>query len=239
MDFVADSLVAAMGGLDPLLKEYQMLGEKLNAIDIDARLLKMDSLLVDTQTFLSRLNSDEGTLGQLITNDSLYNNLNLMMSDLDSLLINFRYNPKRYVHSLFSVEIIKLHRMADLQPRKEEEKELIKNSSFEFLVLASNFGLKQTYGYGHHARFYYLWNIDFNKNDDQMRQLVFQLNERLKQVKLGGGLKKIESQHKSGKTYCKERIDYLIDEESNFWRLVHLPEMACTKMLAVVPLVEW
>ena len=40
MDFVADSLVAAMGGLDPLLKEYQMLGEKLNAIDIDARLLR-------------------------------------------------------------------------------------------------------------------------------------------------------------------------------------------------------
>ncbi len=98
MDYVADSLVAAMGGLDPLLREYQMLGEKLNAVDIDARLVKMDSLLDGTQTFLERLNSDEGTLGQLMTNDSLYNNLNLMMSDLDSLLIDFRYNPKRYVH---------------------------------------------------------------------------------------------------------------------------------------------
>ena len=49
-----------------------------------------------------------------------------------------------------------------------------------------------------------------------MRQLVFQLNERLKQVKLGGGLKKIESQHKKGKLTARERIDYLTDEGSNF-----------------------
>ena len=101
MDFVADSLVAAMGGLDPLLKEYQMLGEKLNAVDIDARLTKMDSLLDGTQLFLERLNSDEGTLGQLMTNDSLYNTLNQTMADLDSLFIDLRYNPKRYMH--FSV----------------------------------------------------------------------------------------------------------------------------------------
>ncbi len=101
MDFVADSLVAAMGGLDPLLKEYQMLGEKLNTVDIDARLTKMDSLLDGTQVFLERLNSDEGTLGQLMTNDSLYNTLNQTMADLDSLFIDLRYNPKRYMH--FSV----------------------------------------------------------------------------------------------------------------------------------------
>ena len=101
MDFVADSLVAAMGGLDPLLKEYQMLGDKLNAVDIDARLTKMDSLLDGTQLFLERLNSDEGTLGQLMTNDSLYNTLNQTMADLDSLFIDLRYNPKRYMH--FSV----------------------------------------------------------------------------------------------------------------------------------------
>ncbi len=59
-------------------------------------------------------------------------------------------------------------------------------------------------------------DIEFNKNDDQMRQLVYQLNERLKKVKLGGGPKKIESQHKKGKLTARERISYLIDEGSNF-----------------------
>lgn len=59
-------------------------------------------------------------------------------------------------------------------------------------------------------------DIEFNKNDDQMRQLIFQLNTKLKKVKLGGGEKKIESQHKKGKLTARERIDYLIDNPEDF-----------------------
>ncbi len=49
-----------------------------------------------------------------------------------------------------------------------------------------------------------------------MRQLVFQLDHKLKQVKLGGGEKKIASQHKKGKLTARERIEYLTDEGSEF-----------------------
>ncbi|KYG76464.1 acyl-CoA carboxylase subunit beta [Roseivirga echinicomitans] len=59
-------------------------------------------------------------------------------------------------------------------------------------------------------------DIEFNKNDDTMRQLVYRLDEKLKEVKLGGGEKKIESQHKKGKLTARERIEYLIDEGSDF-----------------------
>lgn len=59
-------------------------------------------------------------------------------------------------------------------------------------------------------------DIEFNKNDDSMRQLVFQLNHKLKKVKLGGGEKKIDSQHKKGKLTARERIDYLTDDGSGF-----------------------
>jgi len=59
-------------------------------------------------------------------------------------------------------------------------------------------------------------NIEFNKNDDEMRQLVFQLDTKLKKVKLGGGEKKIESQHKKGKLTARERIAYLVDSETDF-----------------------
>jgi len=98
VDYVTDSLVAAMGGVRPLLDEYTRLGQKMNAIDLESRLVKMDSVLLGTQEFLSRLNSNEGTLGQLMTNDSLYNSLTRTMVDLDSLFADLRYNPKRYVH---------------------------------------------------------------------------------------------------------------------------------------------
>lgn len=59
-------------------------------------------------------------------------------------------------------------------------------------------------------------DLDFNKNDDNMRQLIFRLNERLKKVKLGGGEKKIESQHQKGKLTARERIDYLVDDPKEF-----------------------
>ena len=59
-------------------------------------------------------------------------------------------------------------------------------------------------------------DLDFNKNDDNMRQLIFRLNERLKKVKLGGGEKKIESQHQKGKLTARERIDYLVDDPNEF-----------------------
>lgn len=49
-----------------------------------------------------------------------------------------------------------------------------------------------------------------------MRQLVYRLDEKLKAVKLGGGEEKIESQHKKGKLTARERIEYLIDEGSDF-----------------------
>jgi 3-methylcrotonyl-CoA carboxylase beta subunit len=59
-------------------------------------------------------------------------------------------------------------------------------------------------------------DIAFNKNEDSNKQLVDKLKYRLDQVYLGGGEKKIASQHKKGKLTARERIDYLIDDDSEF-----------------------
>ena len=59
-------------------------------------------------------------------------------------------------------------------------------------------------------------NIEFNKNEDVFKQLTFQLKEKLKIVKLGGGDKKIAKQHEKGKLTARERINYLIDKQSSF-----------------------
>ncbi|MEQ9403072.1 MAG: carboxyl transferase domain-containing protein [Cyclobacteriaceae bacterium] len=59
-------------------------------------------------------------------------------------------------------------------------------------------------------------DIQFNKNEDANKQLVFKLNEHLRKVKLGGGEKKIASHHKKGKMTARERVDYLIDDPEDF-----------------------
>src|SRR5687768_9417191 len=59
-------------------------------------------------------------------------------------------------------------------------------------------------------------DLEFNKNEDQMKQLIFQLRSREKKTRLGGGEKKIDEQHQKGKLTARERIQYLIDKSSEF-----------------------
>ncbi|MEP2512420.1 MAG: carboxyl transferase domain-containing protein, partial [Reichenbachiella sp.] len=59
-------------------------------------------------------------------------------------------------------------------------------------------------------------NLEFNKNEDAYKQLISQLKNKTKKVKLGGGEKKIEAQHAKGKLTARERIDYLIDDPKDF-----------------------
>lgn len=59
-------------------------------------------------------------------------------------------------------------------------------------------------------------NIEFNKNEDQMRLLISEMNQKLQKIYLGGGKEKIAKQHQKGKLSARERIDFLIDENSDF-----------------------
>jgi len=59
-------------------------------------------------------------------------------------------------------------------------------------------------------------DIDFNLNEDKMRLAVDDLKAKLQKTYLGGGQKKIDSEHKKGKLTARERIDYLLDKNSTY-----------------------
>ncbi|MDJ1484561.1 carboxyl transferase domain-containing protein [Cytophagaceae bacterium YF14B1] len=59
-------------------------------------------------------------------------------------------------------------------------------------------------------------NSEFAKNEQTNKQLSADLTERLKKIHLGGGEKKIADQHQKGKLTARERIQYLIDKDSDF-----------------------
>jgi acetyl-CoA carboxylase carboxyltransferase component len=61
--------------------------------------------------------------------------------------------------------------------------------------------------------------LDFNKNEDAMRQALSQLRQRLEKIALGGGKKAIEKQKEKNKLTPRERIGYLLDEGSSFVEL--------------------
>jgi 3-methylcrotonyl-CoA carboxylase beta subunit len=59
-------------------------------------------------------------------------------------------------------------------------------------------------------------NIDFNRNEDKMKQLISQMEHKLEKIYLGGGKTRIDKQHEQGKLSVRERIDFLIDKDSRF-----------------------
>ncbi|RFP64436.1 acyl-CoA carboxylase subunit beta [Hymenobacter lapidiphilus] len=55
-------------------------------------------------------------------------------------------------------------------------------------------------------------NLEFNKNEDSLKQLIFQLSQRSKRVALGGGEKSMAKHKAKGKLTARERIAYLLDK---------------------------
>lgn len=59
-------------------------------------------------------------------------------------------------------------------------------------------------------------NLEFNRNEDWMKLLWSDAKQKLEKIKLGGGKKSIDKQHEKNKLTARERIEYLIDKDSNF-----------------------
>src|ERR1700760_1055771 len=56
-------------------------------------------------------------------------------------------------------------------------------------------------------------DLEFNKNEDINKQLVYEVNTRLKKIHAGGGEKAAAKQKEKGKMLARERVAYLIDKD--------------------------
>ena len=86
---------------DGMLANANDLTRNLNELDLAATMTKVNNTLANVEQMTAKLNSNEGTLGLLMRDPGLYNNLNATMIHADSLMMDLKQHPKRYVH--FSV----------------------------------------------------------------------------------------------------------------------------------------
>lgn len=74
----------------------------LNEIELVETFARLDTVLSNLQLMTETLKDNTGTLGLLLNDTTLYENLSLTMGSANNLLIDLKENPKRYVHfSLF------------------------------------------------------------------------------------------------------------------------------------------
>lgn len=91
-----------MDKADRVLANTDKLTKNISDIDIAATMTKVNNTLDNVEQMTAALNSKDGTLGLLMRDPQLYYNLSATMRDADSLLIDLKAHPKRYVHfSLF------------------------------------------------------------------------------------------------------------------------------------------
>ena len=75
--------------------------EELNSFGLSNLLVNLEVSVDGISSIVNKLESDNSTIGKLINEDEVYNNLNSSIESLNSLIIDIKSNPKKYVH--FSV----------------------------------------------------------------------------------------------------------------------------------------
>lgn len=84
--------------INDILVNLDQISDSLAKVNFIKTIDNANKAISDVALITEKINSGQGTLGQLINDDKLYHNLNQSARDLDKLLIDLRLNPKRYVH---------------------------------------------------------------------------------------------------------------------------------------------
>lgn len=91
-----------MGNVNDITANLKVISGNLKGVDYASTILRVDSTLANVRMLTDKLNRKDNTLGLLMNDSSLYQNLNATATNAASLLKDLETHPKRYVHfSLF------------------------------------------------------------------------------------------------------------------------------------------
>lgn len=81
-----------------ILKNFNSISDSLAKANIATTINNANSAIKNVDIIAAKINSGKGSLGLLVNNDSLYNNLTSASKNLDKLIIDLNQHPGRYVH---------------------------------------------------------------------------------------------------------------------------------------------
>lgn len=99
---VHNDVPGIVANADTTLSSVKTFATKLEKVDIDGTMSKVDNAVAQVNDVVAAVKSDKGTLGKLLYDSRLYNDIDSAIVSVDSLVVDLKANPKRYVHfSLF------------------------------------------------------------------------------------------------------------------------------------------
>lgn len=88
--------------IDKTAENFAVVSDSLAKLEIGAMVAELEQTIAKVNGIMTAIDNGEGSLGKLLKDDGLYNNLAGASGQLEQLLEDMKLNPKRYVHfSLF------------------------------------------------------------------------------------------------------------------------------------------
>ena len=91
----------SIDNIESISSNLSVVSKELNDFGLTSVLSNLDKSLEGINTIVDNLNSENSSLGKLISKDDVYENLNLSIENLNLLISDIKTNPKKYIH--FSV----------------------------------------------------------------------------------------------------------------------------------------
>ncbi len=128
---VTVNLKTNSGKLGHIMDNFSSFSDSITKMELNRTIDQMNGSISNLQTILSKIDTANGTLGLLVNDPRLYQNLNQTSESLNRLLVDFRLNPKKYVH--FSA--IDFGREVNVSP--PIDKQTTDNITFRVLIYSS------------------------------------------------------------------------------------------------------
>lgn len=97
LPFILNNAGKASVGLDTIAVNLAYLSRDLRALPLQPTMENVERITANLDEFSRQLNNRNSTLGRLTNDPELYNQLQRVSADIDSLIIDIKKNPKRYI----------------------------------------------------------------------------------------------------------------------------------------------
>ena len=84
--------------INGVMGNFDKVSANLSGVDFRATVSQLNNTLISIRGVTDKMNNGSGTLGLLLTNKDLYNNLNTTVGSANDLVIDIKEHPKRYIN---------------------------------------------------------------------------------------------------------------------------------------------
>ncbi|MGS2726267.1 MlaD family protein [Psychroserpens sp. BH13MA-6] len=91
-------LASVLSNVDSITQDLSVVTNDLKDVKLSETVAGLDKTLASVNVLMARIESGEGSIGKLLKDEGLYNNLEGAALQMEQLIEDMKLNPKRYVH---------------------------------------------------------------------------------------------------------------------------------------------